>query len=43
MIYPVVSDPPKLPDKDGYYTEVILFDEKSNLLYYERMRFHAFQ
>lgn len=30
-------------DKDGYYTEVILFDEKSNLLYYERMRFHAFQ
>ena len=30
-------------DKDGYYTEVILFDEKSNLLYYERMRLHAFQ
>jgi hypothetical protein len=30
-------------DKDGYYTEVIIFDEKSNLLYYERMRFHAFQ
>jgi len=30
-------------DKDGYYTEVILYDDISNLLYYERMRFHAFQ
>jgi hypothetical protein len=30
-------------DKEGYYTEVIIYDQKSNLLYYERMRFHAFQ
>jgi hypothetical protein len=30
-------------DKEGYYTEVIVYDEISNLLYYERMRFHAFQ
>jgi hypothetical protein len=30
-------------DKEGYYTEVIFFDEVSNFLYYERMRFHAFQ
>lgn len=30
-------------DKDGYYSEAILFDETSNLLYYERMRYYAFQ
>lgn len=30
-------------DKEGYYTEVIIYDKISNLLYYERMRFHAFQ
>ena len=26
--------------EDGYYTEVMLYDKTSNLLYYERMRYH---
>jgi hypothetical protein len=30
-------------DKEGYYNEIIIFDKKSNLVYYERNRFHAFQ
>lgn len=30
-------------DKEGYYNEIIIFDQKSNLVYYERNRFHAFQ
>jgi hypothetical protein len=30
-------------DKEGYYNEIIIYDRNSNLLYYERMRFHAWQ
>ena len=30
-------------DKVGNYTEVIIYDQTNNILYYERMRFHAFQ
>jgi hypothetical protein len=30
-------------DKDGYFKELIIYDKETKMLYYERMRFHAFQ
>ena len=30
-------------DKEGYYNEIIIYNRNSNLLYYERTRFHAWQ
>jgi len=30
-------------DKDGYVTEVIIYDKETKLLYFERQRYYAFQ
>ena len=30
-------------DKEGYVTDIIIYDEESKLLYFERQRYYAFQ